>query len=73
MVHAAQGTPLVVGYLWHAFGVSLYAVMIPSFYQTMRDNAAMMEQYVNTLPKTLMHAFGITDMASLPRFIGESS
>lgn len=55
---------------WYALGVSLYAVMIVSFYPTVRDNAAMMEQYIQALPQALMEAFGVTDMASFPGFIG---
>jgi ABC-2 type transport system permease protein len=56
--------------LWYALGLSLYAVMILSFYPTVRDNTAMMEQYIQVLPKAVMEAFGVTDMASFSGFIG---
>ena len=55
---------------WYALGLLLYGMMILSFYPTVRDNAKMMEQYMKALPKALMEAFGVTDMASLPGFIG---
>jgi ABC-2 type transport system permease protein len=55
---------------WYALGLFLYAVMILSFYPTVRDNTQMMEQYIKVLPKALMRAFGVTDMMSFAGFIG---
>src|SRR3712207_4668226 len=55
---------------WYALGVFLYGMLILSFYPTVRDNAQMMDQYIKVLPKALMEAFGVTDMASLSGFIG---
>lgn len=56
--------------LWYALGLSIYAVLILSFYPTVRENAQMTEQLMEAFPKAMMDAFGGSDMASLPGFVG---
>jgi ABC-2 type transport system permease protein len=55
---------------WYALGLAVYAVLILSFYPTVRENAASMSQLMDAFPKAIMDAFGAGDMASLAGFVG---
>lgn len=55
---------------WYALGLALYGLLILSFYPTVRENTGLLQQYMQTFPKAMTEAFGITDMTSLEGFIG---
>jgi ABC-2 type transport system permease protein len=55
---------------WYALGLAVYAVLIMSFYPTVRENAQMTQQLMEAFPKAMMDAFGAADMASLSGFVG---
>lgn len=56
--------------VWYALGLAVYAVLIMSFYPTVRENAQMTQQLMEAFPKAMMDAFGAADMASLSGFVG---
>lgn len=55
---------------WYALGLAVYAVLIMSFYPTVRENAQATEQLMEAFPKGMMEALGGSDMVSLPGFVG---
>lgn len=55
---------------WYALGLALYGILILSFYPTVRENTGLLQQYMQTFPRAMTEAFGITDMTSLEGFIG---
>jgi ABC-2 type transport system permease protein len=55
---------------WYALGLFLYGLLIMSFYPTVQENAALMEQYMQALPRAMVQAFGVSDMTSIAGFLG---
>jgi len=55
---------------WYALGLFLYALMIMSLYPAMHANSAMLQGYIQSLPSSIIRAFGVDDIASLSGFLG---
>ena len=56
--------------LWYALGLFLYGLMIMSFYPSIGKNTELMRQYLQSFPEGMLRAVGVTDMGTLPGFIG---
>ena len=56
--------------LWYGLVAVLYTAVIVAYYPYARDNAASLKQIIETYPRSLMDAFGITDLTSFSGFLG---
>lgn len=56
--------------LWYGIGVAIYGMMILLYFPTVRENSETLNQYIKSFPEAMVKAFGITDMTTLPGFIG---
>lgn len=55
---------------WFALGMAAYALLIVQFWPVMKANSELLSQYIRSFPEALMKAFGVTDLATFPGFLG---
>lgn len=56
--------------LWYGLIAVLYTAVIVAYYPYVRDNAATFGKILETYPRSLMEAFGISDLTSFSGFLG---
>lgn len=56
--------------LWYALGLVIYGTLIMLYYPTVREGGAAIQDYLKQFPESLIRAFGIADITSLPGFLG---
>jgi ABC-2 type transport system permease protein len=56
--------------LWYGLVAVLYTGAILAYYPYVRDNAASFSKILETYPRSLMDAFGVSDIASFSGFLG---
>lgn len=55
---------------WYGLVAALYTTAIIAYFPYVRDNAANLEKLLQTYPKALLDAFGVTDLVSYSGFLG---
>lgn len=56
--------------LWYGLGMAVFALFIVVYYRSFSDNADALQQLLDTFPEGLLVAFGVTDLTTLPGFVG---